>query len=105
MLFKLVIPILIKTCNKKNWSARLNFKLPAAQSVYRKSYIKKPPGGGGGGAYLFQAYLRRCGVGAYWRRWAYLRGGFINLETMATMVSVLHKELEYKVEKLKSKTF
>ena len=102
MLFKLVIPILIKTCNKKNWSARLNFKLPAAQSVYRKSYIKKSPRGGGG-AYLFQAYLRRRGVGAYWRRWAYLRGGFINLET--TMVSVLHKELEYKVEKLKSKTF
>ena len=42
------------------------------------------------------------GGGGYWRRWAYLRG-FINLET--TMVSVLHEELEYKVEKLKSKTF
>ena len=50
--------------NKKNWSARLNFKLPAAQSVYRKSYIKPPPPGGG--AYLFQAYLRRWGGGLTW---------------------------------------
>ena len=31
------------------------------------------------------------------------RGGLFNLET--TMVSVLHKELEYKVEKLKYKKF
>ena len=30
-----------------------------------------------------------------------MRGGGVNLETM--MVSVLHKELEYKVEKLKYK--
>ena len=30
-------------------------------------------------------------------------GGLFNLET--TMVSVLHKELEYKVEKLEYKTF
>ena len=30
-------------------------------------------------------------------------GGLFNLEKM--MVSVLHKELEYKVEKLKYKTF
>ena len=30
-------------------------------------------------------------------------GGLFNLET--TMVSVLHKELEYKVEKLKHKKF
>lgn len=61
MLFKLINPILIKTncnydkyCNKKNRCARLNFKLPAAQSAYRKSYIihSKPTleaeGGGGG---------------------------------------------------------
>ena len=47
-----------------------------------------------GGAYLFQAHLRRGGG-------AYLRGGFICLEM--TMVSVLHKELEYKVEKPKYK--
>ena len=59
MLFKLVNPIPIKTncnydkyCNKKNWSARLNFKLPAAQSVYRKSYIKPPPRGGRGGLFI-----------------------------------------------------
>ena len=31
------------------------------------------------------------------------RGGFFNLEM--TMVSVVHKELEYKVEKLKYKKF
>ena len=31
------------------------------------------------------------------------KGGLFNLEMM--MVSVLHKELEYKVEKLKYKTF
>ena len=31
------------------------------------------------------------------------RGGLYNLET--TMVSVLHKELEYEVEKLKYKKF
>ena len=31
------------------------------------------------------------------------RGGLYNLET--TMVSVLHKELEYEVEKLKYKEF
>ena len=40
----------------------------------------------GGGAYLFQSHLRR---------------GLFNLEK--TLVSVLHKELEYKVEKLKYK--
>ena len=91
-----------KYCNKKNWSARLNFELPAAQSAYRKSYIKPLPRRGG--AYLFQAYLKRRGEGG-------LNGdadliwevGFINLET--TMVLVLHKELEYKAEKLKYKTF
>ena len=41
---------------------------------------------GGGGAYLFQSHLRE---------------GLFNLEK--TLVSVLHKELEYKVEKLKYK--
>ena len=58
---------------------------------YRKSSIKPP------GTYLFEAHLRR---GLIETGGAYLRGGRLcNLET--TMVSVLHKELEYKVEKLK----
>ena len=46
------------------------------------------------GAYLFQAH---------WKRGLIETVGLFNLET--TMVSVLHKELEYKVEKLKYKTF
>ena len=54
--------------------------------AYRKSSIKLP------GAYLFQAHLRG-GEGLIWE------GGLFNLET--TMVSVLHKEQEYNVEKLK----
>ena len=63
-----------------------------------KSSIKPPGGGrlfslspfGGGG-------LNRDGV-LIWEG-----GGLFHFET--TMVSVLHKELEYKVEKLKYKTF
>ena len=57
---------------------------------YRKSSIKPP------GAYLFEAHLRRglMETGG---------GGLCNLET--TMVSVLHKELQNKMEKLKYKTF
>ena len=58
--------------------------------TYRKSSIKPS-----GGAYLFQAHFRglnRDG-GLIWE------GGLFNLEK--TMVSVLHKELEYKVEELK----
>ena len=52
---------------------------------HRKS-SRKPPGG----AFLiFQAHLREGGVGLF------------NLEK--TMVLVLHKELEHKVEKLKYK--
>ena len=56
---------------------------------YRKSSISTPPGGlfiwgvGGGGLTL------------------YSREGLFNSEK--TMVSVLHKEVEYKVEKLKYK--
>ena len=45
----------------------------------------------GVGDYLFQTHLRGRG------------GGLFNLEK--TMVSVLHKELQYKVEKLKYKRF
>ena len=59
---------------------------------YRKSSIKPP------GTYLFEAHLRRglieTGGGLIWEG-----GRLCNLET--TMVSVLHKELECKVEKLK----
>ena len=64
-------------------------------TTYRKSSNKLPPG-----AYLFQAHLR----GGLIETWGlFERGGLFNLET--TMVSVLHKELEYKVEKLKYKKF
>ena len=57
--------------------------------IYHKSSIKPPRE-----AYLFQAHLR---VGLI------ETGGLFNLETM--MVSVLHKELKYKAEKLRYKTF
>ena len=64
---------------------------------YRKSSIK-PPGGiiyfkpiwGGGGGLIETGGL-------------FKRGGLFNLKT--TMVSVLHKELDCKVEKLKYKKF
>ena len=49
---------------------------------------------GGGGAYLFQAHLRE----SLFERW-----GLLHLAT--TTVSALHKELEYKVEKLTYKKF
>ena len=49
-------------------------------------------GAGGGGAYLFQAHLRMGLI---------VTGGLFNLAK--TMVLVHHKELEYKVEKLKNK--
>ena len=67
------------------------------KAIYRNSSYKPPlpPG-----AYLFEAYLRGCLIETE----AYLRGGgggVFNLEL--TMVSVLHKELAYKVEKLKYK--
>ena len=58
---------------------------------YRKSSIKPP------GANLFEAHLRQGLIetgGLIWEG-----GRLCNLET--TMVSVLHKELEYKVEELK----
>ena len=56
---------------------------------YGKSSIKTPPPPPHWEAYLFHAHLRAGG------------GGLFNLEKM--MVSVLHKELEYKVENLKYK--
>ena len=66
----------------------------------KNSHTVNPPGVG---AHLFQAHLRGGGglieTGDLVERW----GGLSNLKT--TMVSVPHKELEYKVEKLEYKTF
>ena len=61
------------------------------QIQYRKSSIKSPPPPGG--AYLFQTHLRDGGL--------IKTGGLFNLAK--TMISVLHKELQYKVEMLKYK--
>ena len=64
---------------------------------YRKSSIKPP-----GGAYLFQAHLKGRGGGGLIETGAYFRGGgLFNLETM--MISVLRKELEDNVVKLRYK--
>ena len=57
-----------------------------AASLYIVNPLSRPPE-----AYLFQSPLRK----------AYLREGVFKLEK--TMVSVLHKELDYKVEKRKYK--
>ena len=62
----------------------------ALVNKFRKSSINLPRGGGG--ACLFQTHLRGGLIET---------GGLTNLAK--TMVSVLHKELEYKVEKLKYK--
>ena len=64
-------------------------------TCYRKSSIKPPPGG----LFIssqFEGGLNR--LGAYFRG-----GGLFNLKT--TMVPVLHKELDCKVEKLMYKKF
>ena len=50
-----------------------------------------------GGLYISSPFEGERGGGGIWV------GGLFNLET--TMVSVLHKELEYKVEKFKNKKF
>ena len=55
--------------------------------------FKPPPWGGG--AHLFQAHIRGGGL--------YRDRGLFNLELM--MVPVVHKELEYKVDKLTNKKF
>ena len=62
----------------------------ALVNKFRKSSINPPPPGGG--ACLFQTHLRGGLIET---------GGLTNLAKM--MVSVLHKELEYRVEKLKYK--
>ena len=69
----------------RNWDSINYCKIGYRSFTYRKSVIKPP-----GGAYLFQAHLRRGLIETI---------SLLNLET--TMVSVLHKELQCKVEKLK----
>ena len=71
----------------------------SGQRRYHKS-SSKPPGGGGGlfisSPFEAEGCLIETG-GLFERR------GLFNLKT--TMASVLHKELEYKVQKLKYMTF
>ena len=65
--------------------------------ICRKSSIKPPKGGG-------LIYLKPFeGGGLIEMGGLFERGGFFYLET--TMVSVLYKELEYNVEKLRYKAF
>ena len=71
-----------------------NFPFSAVRYLYRKSSI--PPGGGGGGG-LFTSNTFESGSGEGLNR----DGGLFNLAK--TMVVILHKELEYKMEKLKYK--
>ena len=51
--------------------------------------------------YLFQGHLRGWGGGGLIETGGLFERGVINLEK--TLVSILHKELEYKVEKLENK--
>ena len=70
----------------------------SGQRRYHKSSIRPP---GGGGLFISSPFEAEGGLietgGLFERR------GLFNLKT--TMASVLHKELEYKVQKLKYKTF
>ena len=59
-------------------------------------HLLSPPSGGGGGAYFFSSPFEGEGLN---------RDGGLNIFKETTMVSFLHKELEYKVEKLKYRTF
>ena len=68
--------------------------------IYRKSSIKPPPPTQEGGLFISSplgggSLIETGGL--------FERGGFFYLET--TMVSVLYKELEYNVDKLKYKKF
>ena len=65
------------------------------KSLYRKSFIK-PPEGGGGGYFFKPTWGGLIETELIWEE-----GALLQLEK--TMVSVLRKELEYKVEKLKYK--
>ena len=83
----------------KKWSV---FGGPSGSRETPPAYIQwtiKPQAG----AYLFQAHLRGGGGEGGRNRDAgiILEGGLFNLEK--TMVSVLHKAVDYKVEKLKNK--
>ena len=72
-------------------------KIPQLQCIYYErwqDYHKSSIKPHGGLIYFKPIWGRRGGI------WV---GGLFNLET--TMVSVLHKELEYKVEKFKYKKF
>ena len=69
--------------------------------TYRTSSIK-PPLGGGGGLFISSPFEGVGGLNGDGRL-IWKGGGLFNLET--TMVLVLHKELECKVEKLKYKKF
>ena len=78
----------IMRTNIKEWiNVNLTITEKFSCCFYGKSSIKTPPPPHWE-AYLFHAHLRAG-------------GGLFNLEKM--MVSVLHKELEYKVENLKYK--
>ena len=71
--------------------------------TYRTSFIK-PPLVGGGGLFISSPFEGMGGGGLMETEGLFERGGrLFNLET--TMVLVLHKELEYKVEKRKYKKF
>ena len=61
-----------------------------------RDHLSSPPG-----AYLFQAHLR--GGGGLIETGGLFERRVFNFET--TMASVLHEELEYKMVKLKYKTF
>ena len=68
-----------------------NFPFSAVRYLYRKSSITSPGGG------LFTSNTFEGGRGEGLNR----DGGFFNLAK--TMVAILHKELEYKMEKRKYK--
>ena len=63
---------------------------------YRNSLITPPWEGGGGRGLFFSSPFEEEGLN---------RDGGLNIFQETTMVSFLHKELEYKVEKLKYRKF
>ena len=78
---------------------KVDFRLYADDTqLYHNSSIKPPRG-----AYLFQVHLWGVGGGLIEAGDLLEMGDLFNLEK--TMVSVLHKELEQKVEELKNKRY
>ena len=74
--------------------------------IHRTWYTVNPlisPHPRGGGLIYFKPFEGGGGRGLIEMGGLFERGGFFNLETM--MVSVLYKELEYNVEKLRYKAF